>query len=49
MSGTKSDRGKTRVDVDEAVVMVGHAELASILCGVAVAVANERTLPLNLH
>ena len=46
MAGAKADRRKTRVDAGEGVVVVSHAELALVLRGVAVRVADERALPL---
>jgi hypothetical protein len=46
VTGAKADRRKTRVDAGEEVVVVSHAELALVLRGVAVRVADERALPL---
>lgn len=46
MAGTEADRGETRVDVDEGVVMVGDMELARVLGSVIVAMADKGALPL---
>lgn len=46
VASTESKRWETRVDVDERVVVVGDAELATILRGVAIGVADEGALPL---
>lgn len=48
VGGTETDRGETRVDPLEVVVVVSNAELAFILTGVAVGVTDERALPLSL-
>lgn len=44
VDGAESDRGGTRVDVVPVVVGVGDVELASVLLGVAVRVADKRGL-----
>lgn len=46
MSGTKSDGWQAGVDVREVVVVVGDFEIAGVLGGIAVGVANERSFPL---
>ena len=46
MGGSEADRGETRVDLLEVVVVVGDAQLAGVLGGVVVGVADERALPL---
>ena len=46
MGGSETDRGEARVDFLEVVVVVGNAELAGVLSGVAVGMTDERALPL---
>lgn len=47
MGGAEANRGKTRVDLLEVVVVVGDAELALVLSAVVVGVTDERALPLR--
>jgi hypothetical protein len=44
--GSEADRRETRVDLLEVVVVVGDAQLASVLVSVVVGVADEGALPL---
>lgn len=44
--GSEADRGETRVDLLEVVVVVGDVQLACVLSGVAVGVTDEGALPL---
>lgn len=44
VGGTEADQGHAAVDVLEVVVGVGDVQLAGVLGGVAVAVADERGL-----
>lgn len=46
MSGAESDGWQARVDVGEVVVVVGDFEVAGVLSGIVVGVANERSFPL---
>lgn len=46
VGGTETDGGEARVDPLEVVVVVCNAQLALVLCGIAVGVADKRTLPL---
>lgn len=46
VAGTEAERGATRVDVGEVVVGVGDDQVAGVLIGVGVAVADERGLPV---
>ena len=46
MSSAESDGWQAGVDVGEVVVVVGDFEVAGVLSGIAVGVANERSFPL---
>jgi hypothetical protein len=46
VTGAKTDGWKTRVHVLEEVVVVRDVELASVLAGIRVGVADKRALPL---
>lgn len=46
VEGAEADAGVARVDVDPVVVGVGDAEVAGVLVGVAVRVADEGALPV---
>lgn len=46
MAGAEAERGQTRVDIVPVVVMVCYVQLALVLGGIAVAVADKRPLPL---
>ena len=48
MTGSEAERWETGVDVGEAVVVVGDLQLSGVLISVAVGVADERSLPLNI-
>lgn len=48
MAGTKANRGETRIDVDETIMVICHMEFAGVLGAVAVTVANEGTFPLRV-
>lgn len=47
VGGTEADGWKTRVDIDEGVVVVCDAKLAGVFTSVAVAVADKGALPLE--
>lgn len=47
MRSAESDRWQARVDVGKVVVMIGDAEVSSILGTVAIGVTDERSLPLS--
>lgn len=47
VDGAEADRGVARVDIEPVVVGVGDVELAGVLGGVAVGVADERGLVLE--
>ena len=46
VSGAEPDRGRTAVGVDPLVVGIRDVELARVLVGVAIGVADKRSLPL---
>lgn len=46
MSRAKSNRWQTRIDVDEAIVVICHLQFACIFAGVAIRVSDEASLPL---
>jgi hypothetical protein len=46
VSGAKTQRWETRVDIGEVVVMIGDVEFARVLAAVAVRVADERAFPV---
>jgi hypothetical protein len=48
VAGTEAQRRGTRVDVVPPVVVVGDAEVASVLGTVAGRVSDQRALPLRL-
>lgn len=47
MRSAESDRWQARVDVGKVVVMIGDAEVSSVLGTVAIGVTDERSLPLS--
>lgn len=47
MRSAESDRWQSRVDVGKVVVMIGDAEVSSVLGTVAIGVTDERSLPLS--
>lgn len=46
VGGTEADRGETRVDALEVVVVVSDAQLTLVFGAIVVRMTNERTLPL---
>ena len=48
MPRAEAERGKTRVDALPVVVVVGNVQLACVLGGVAVGVADEGAFPLRV-
>lgn len=47
VDSSETDRRETGVDANEAVMVVGNVELASVLSSIVVRVSNQRTLPVS--